>query len=586
MKHSRQNKMLTTWVLILSMLLSFAAHAKSPAAGTLIKNQASATYKDAAGVEQFATSNIVETLIQQVAAMELIQDQSRIGTAGNTVYLPHVLTNMGNGVDSYELTAVNDAGDDYNFDSIVFYADKNKDGIPDSVTPITSTGALAPEEPFYFVIGAVIPVAATNGQEAKLTVTGTSNFIETPVDIVVAKTNTDTVTVSDKAIIDVTKSMSAHSGASPSGAYTITLTYKNNGLSPATAVTLIDVLPAGMSYNPSGGRWSEAENVVLTDGDANDAQGSGDTITFCAYSAGCANEVSAVISQVAAGASGEVSFEVDIDTNLSVSTLINIANFSYNNGSVVISADTNQVPFDIIHLPSVVANGSTAANAVGDEDNLNGTSDAFIVESATRGASVPFDNVIHNTGNADDTFEITIDELGSTYPAGTVFQLFKTDGFTPLMDSNNNGSVDTGVMAAGATYTVVLRAVLPVNATGNNNNNGFKVTKKATSALDNSVFDEVTDHLKEITIDSVDLTNNAALGDALTKGTGPGPLTSAITTENIAPSGTAIFKLFINNTSDTASSYQLEYSKDKPFVANSVEAGWSVAFHFDGGNTD
>jgi len=585
MKHSRQNKMLTTWVLILSMLLSFAVYAKSPEAGTLIRNQASATYKDAAGVDQFATSNLVETLIQQVASMELIQDQSRIGAAGNTVYMPHVLTNTGNGVDSYDLTAINNGGDAYDFDVIELYADANKDGIPDSAIPITSTGALSVDESFYFVIGAVIPAAATTGQQATLTVTGTSTFIETPVDIVVVKTNTDTVTVSDKAIIDVTKSMSANSGESPSGPYTITLKYKNNGLTPATAVTLTDSLPAGMGYNFAGARWSETgDTVVLTDANASDAQGTGDTISYCAYSAGCLNEVSAVISQVAAGASGEVTFEVNIDSGLAASTLINIAQYAYHDGSVAIpSVDTNRAPFEVIQKLGVIANGSTT-DATDGADNLGGTSDSFIVVSATRGASVPFDNIIRNTGNDDDTFEIIIDDANSSFPAGTVFQLFKSDGFTPLVDTNNNGTLDTGIMLAGSSYKVVLRAVLPVNASGNNSGSGFEVSKTAVSALDDSVFNEVKDHLNEITSDSVDLTNNSA--GAAAPGAGMGPEATAVTTKEITPAGQAIFTLFVNNTSDAANSYQLQYSKDNAFVAGSVEAGWSIAFHFDGGNAD
>ena len=291
-----------------------------------------------------------------------------------------------------------------------------------------------------------------------------------------------------------------------------------------------------------------------------------------------------MISEVAAGASGEVTFEVNIDAGLAVSTLLNIAQYSYHNGSVVIPAvKTNQVPFDIIQQLGVIANGSTNDASDG-ADNVGGTTDSFIVTSATRGASVPFDNIIRNTGNADDTFEISIDEANSSYPAGTVFQLFKADGFTPLMDSNNNGTVDTGMVAAGASYKVVLKAVLPVDATGNNNGQGFEVTKTATSAQDNTVFNTVKDHLNEITSDSVDLTNNSA--GAAADGAGVGPETNAVTTENIAANGQAIFKLFVNNTSDTANSYQLQYSKDKPFIASSVEAGWSVNFYFDGGNAD
>jgi hypothetical protein len=585
MKYHPQNKALAVWVLSFSLLLSFATPAKSPAAGTLIQNQASATYKDADGVEQMATSNVVATLIQQVGAMELVQDQTRLGVAGNTVYLPHVLTNTGNGIDTYNLSVENIAGDNYDFDlsKVFIYADKDKDGLPDSTTPITATDALAADESFYFVMGAEIPVTATNNQQGKLTVKGVSTFIEMPTDLVVEKTNTDTVIVSDDAVINVVKSMSANSGASPSGAYTVTLSYENKGVVAATAVTLTDTLPTGMSYKTGGAYWSEITEV-LTDASGG-AQGTPpETVTYCAYASGCDDKVSAVISNVAAGASGTITFDVNIDASLATATLINIAEFAYHNGSANIAlAQTNQVPFDILQQPAVIANGSTT-NPADDADNQGGTTDSFIVPTASRGTTVAFDNIIRNTGNGDDVFDITIDEVASTFPAGTVFQLFQSDGFTPLMDSNNNGIVDTGILAPNTPYKVVLKAVLPVNASGNNNGTGFDVTKTATSALDSSVFNPVTDHLGEITADSVDLTNNApiATGD----GIGIGPEASAVTTENIAPAGKAVFKLFVNNTSTTAGSYELQYSTKTPFEANFVEADWQIAFYHDGGNAD
>ncbi|MEE9302508.1 MAG: hypothetical protein V3U84_01875, partial [Thiotrichaceae bacterium] len=145
MKYQHQNPLVAT-LLILSLLFSFVANAASPMAGTLIKNQASATYKDASGVEHFATSNLVETLIQHVAAMDLVQDQTRPGALDNTVYFPHVLTNNGNDIDSFALTATNNTGDQYDFTVVKVYADANQDGLPDSTTEIATTGNLSAQE--------------------------------------------------------------------------------------------------------------------------------------------------------------------------------------------------------------------------------------------------------------------------------------------------------------------------------------------------------------------------------------------------------------------------------------------------------
>ncbi|MEZ5449435.1 MAG: hypothetical protein R3E89_10775 [Thiolinea sp.] len=43
------------------------------AANTLIKNQASATFKDETGQQYSVTSNMVETLVQQVAGIDLVR---------------------------------------------------------------------------------------------------------------------------------------------------------------------------------------------------------------------------------------------------------------------------------------------------------------------------------------------------------------------------------------------------------------------------------------------------------------------------------------------------------------------------------
>ena len=585
MTYCHQNKALAVWGVVLSLLFSFAVHAKSPRAGTLIQNQASATYKDADGVEQTATSNVVATLIQQVAAMELVQGQTRYGVAGNTVYLPHVLTNTGNSVDRYDLSVLNLSGDDYDFTTVLIYADKDKDGLPDSTTPITSTGPLDSDEAFYFVLGAEIPTAAINNQKGNLTIKGTSTFIETPTDVVIEKVNTDTVIVSDDAVIQVVKSMSANEGASPSGVYTITLSYENKGVAAATNVVLTDNLPLGMMYNGGKAFWSETGSSPLTDANATDAQGTApNTIIYFTDTTNPRHSVSATLAQVAAGASGAITFEVNIETGLAASTLINIAEFVYHNGSSPIpSTPTNQVPFDILQTPAVVANGSTT-NATDGTDNRNGTTDAFIVAAVSYGATVAFDNIIRNTGNSDDVFDITIDEVADTFPAGTVFQLFQKDGFTPLMDSNNNGTVDTGILAQNASYKVVLKAILPNNISGNNGGAGFKITKTATSSIDSSVFNTVIDHLEEITGDAVDLTNNAAgnAGD----GVGIGPEVSAVTTQNVVSGGQAVFRLFINNNGTANASYAVEYSTKMPFEAGFVEAGWTVVFHHEGGNGD
>ena len=77
----------------------------APAAGTVIGNQATATYTDAGGTPRTATSNLVQTTVSQVKSFTLTANGARTAAAGQTVYYPHTITNTGNGTDTYTLNA-------------------------------------------------------------------------------------------------------------------------------------------------------------------------------------------------------------------------------------------------------------------------------------------------------------------------------------------------------------------------------------------------------------------------------------------------------------------------------------------------
>ncbi|MEE9352442.1 MAG: hypothetical protein V3U78_09290, partial [Thiotrichaceae bacterium] len=59
-----------------------------------------------------------------------------------------------------------------------------------------------------------------------------------------------------------------------------------------------------------------------------------------------------------------------------------------------------------------------------------------------------------------------------------------------------------------------------------------------------------------------------------------------VTVVTAASGNNAVFNLFINNTSNISSSYQLQYSMVNGFVAGNVDANWQIGFYNDGGNGD
>ena len=577
---NRNSRNLVNYLMVFLILISSSLFAQMPAAGTVIKNQASATYTDSSGLQQTTTSNLVETVVQQVGAFRLDQDQSEYAIPGQVVSFPHVLTNEGNGFDSFTLDATNSIlADDYDFTGFNIYPDVNQDGVADSNVPITDTGILAAGEAFYFIVAASVPYGLTDQDSGKITVTATSidSSLYTPGDE--TQTNTDDAILSEYAVIRVTKSISTASGAAGSGPYTVTLTYSNPSTLDATDVKLSDALPQWMNYVAGSGQWSVTGTTPLTD--AVDVETADPGVLFCAYDAACGSgsEVVGTVATVASGESGTISFSVELDAGAPVSTLVNTANFEYNNGNEVVpTQNTNSVPVDIIPQPGVVANGSTISD-------VDGTDEAVVQPTAAIGSTVAFDNVIWNTGNSTDSYDISIDTAGATYPPGTTFSLFKSDGFTPLIDNDDSGEVDTGPIESGEFYVVVLKARIPMTPTAAGTA-GYDVTKTATSANDPSLSNPVTDHLDVITGSEVDLTNAAPVASGTATGVGAGPLAAPQTELTIESGNSDVFTLFVNNTGGVADSFNISYSKDDPFVEGTLPSGWTVGFYNDGGNGD
>ena len=547
------------------------------AANTLIRNQASASFKDEAGTAYNVTSNMVETLVQQVAGLELVQTQTKLASSGASVDFPHVLTNTGNGDDSFTLGSTEMTGDAYDFTTVRFYADANQDGQADDLSsPITQTPLLKAGESFSFVAIADVPASLSDGSQGRYTLTAASAF--TPAT---QATNIDTAEVNSNAVLDVTKSMSATQGMAGSGNYTVTLRYHNTSALDATNVTLIDALPTGMTYVANSARWSESGTTVLTDANPSDAQGTAPTITYCAYDSSCTglpeatqdadtnstNQVTAIINQVNAGVTGELRFEVRIAANVPASILTNTGEYLFHDGSVTTSPfTTNPVKFEVLQAVGVVTNGSVGSS-------VDGTSEPIIVASIPQGGTAVFNDYVWNTGNGVDSFDLTL--INSNFPAGTVLHLFQADGNTPLLDTNGNGIPDTGNLDPNTNALIVIKATLPPSVTGST---PYSVSLQATSFKDNSQANPAINTLNAIGANSVDLTNTAALGQPGVLGAGTGPEATAVTTNNAMPGNKSGFVLYINNTSSVADNFNLQASTDSSFASIAIPAGWQVRF--------
>jgi trimeric autotransporter adhesin len=577
---SPRTAMVAMFVLVAGLLFGLMtgrAHA-APPAGTVIGNQATASYVDAGLTPRTATSNLVQTTVSQVRSFTLDAPGARTASAGQTVYYPHTITNTGNGTDTYTLNTPVVTGGSFTHATPVYYIDADGNGVPDNFTPITTSGPIALNGIFRFVLAGTVPGSATNGQTGTMTASVSDT---TPTTL----TNLDTTTVANSAIA-VTKALSITSGPSPNaGPITVTLSYTNTGSAAATNVELRDLInPAlGFTYIAGSGRWSVTGATVLTDAGAADNQ-SGIVYDF---NVTAANRVNATIASVPAGFSGTLTFQVSVNAGVAPGFISNTAQYLTSTQAVT---NTNTATYQVLQTASVVANGSTTSS-------VNGTLEPVTIASAAPGSTISFTNVIWNLGNAADTFVISMAGQGS-WPVGSNFTLFQSDGITSLI-ANTTPSIpmyaagcaagfETDVANQRCGYRVILRVQLPVVASGG----PYSITKTATSSFNTLVSETVVDTLTAIGTNSVDLTNNtartdstpagtAAIGNQATTGFGVTGAT-VITTNTVTPSTTGPtitrFQLYVNNTSAINDSFNL--------TSSAAPAGWTIAFRADGGATN
>lgn len=567
-----------TIVLFVLLFYSSIAWAATPA-GTVIRNQASAVYTDDSGQQFTVTSNVVETVVEQVAGMELVQNQQLRSTAGAVVSFSHRLTNTGNGDDRYTLSSSNESGDSLDLDGLAIYLDLDQNGIADNSTPISTTPWVAAGSDLFVIVSGTVPAGASTGSAAIVSVSATSQF-----NTSVFLSNQDTVNVDDGAVIEFTKSLSSNSGVSPSGPYTVTLSYRNTGSEVANEVTFIDALPQGMTYVPGSGLWN-LSTTPLTDADPFDYHAGGTTrIRYCAYDDSClnlpesqidqdtvsTNQVTAIIDSVQPGEIGNIKFDVQIAPLLTAGILVNQAELQFDSGGATLPrVYSNAANFNVLAQAAVVANGSRVTS-------IDGMNEPISVQSAPLAGTVSFENIIWNTGNSVDTFNMEVDALNASFPANTVYRLFKEDGSTLLLDTNQDGNVDTGPVQPGQFAVVVMQLQLPFGVSGNNNGAGFDIRKIARSSNDATVSNDVVDHLDEIVSNQVDLTNQAPAGTSGALGSGPGPEVSPVSTVTLDANGKAVFDLHVRHQGSVSGSYDL--SAHATEGGGALPPGWQLVF--------
>ena len=346
-----------------------------------------------------------------------------------------------------------------NLGAIAILPDADGDGLPDSATPVSGPVNLAPGQSFRFVVRAIVPADAPNDGWTELEVSAQG-----------AAPGSPRLVNSDRAVVFVEvppappddgmaifKAFSVAEGPSPYESVRVTIRYSNSNLESAGKrdVTILDRIPEGFAYVPGSARWSVTGGAPLTDATGGDPAG----IAFD-FGATRPGFVQAVIATLGAGDKGELTFLMNVVPGLAAGRVLeNVAQYSWTNGqgNTIATRPTNAVTYRVT--------GSVDLTLTGER-----------IAVAEPGSTVTFTNTLVNRGTVTETFEISLS--GSTFPAATPLALLRSDGLAPLADTNGNGTPDTGPVAPGQSYLILVRAALPASMPPGE----YRVTKTAVAS--------------------------------------------------------------------------------------------------------
>ena len=544
----RQAKALKTIIFVFFMLGLGAVIAEGTPAGTEIRNQASASYTDSAGQPQTTTSNEVVTVVQPVYGVTITPDgteaapgQTQSGVPGSTVYFPYTVTNTGNDDDTINLTTdTNSSQDDFTLESPEIYLDENCNGQIDPGESAVTSVDLAADESACLVVAATIPSSAdaSTGENGLINITGTSQEAANAGETVTDDENWAEAVATENAVLTSTKSASPSGEISSGDEVTYTIEGSNVGGGPAsgasvnglgdTGILISDMVPENTSVDemPTGTAGAGTiQYVKSTDGgntwselQAGDLPLEGDTQNYIGML------IIGGADFFPQGAQYEFTFKAVVDDGLDAGVSIEntaVVKFDSNGDGdsdddgeeVTSNTTTNTIApsYEVYNGPQddPDSDGNGFTNSYTDpsgktwnytettDDSDPRDDDAETIDGDVFGGdTVYFPFTIENNGNAEDSFDLSLDivdpDTGDTAdPTTWNCQIVAADGTTPI-------SGPVGPIAAGETFDYVVKCSIPADYTEDGAQDAAHIEVTATSEGDPSVSNKVTGIVEDV----------------------------------------------------------------------------------------
>ncbi|NLN20142.1 MAG: DUF11 domain-containing protein [Firmicutes bacterium] len=459
-------------------------------AGTVISNQAFATYRDMNDEQRQAVSNMVYVTVAQLAGVDVTPDQSQTVqvVANQQVQFPFKVRNAGNDADSFALS-VNTTPSDI---LVELFRDVNGNGIVDAgdvkVESDQYVGPVAAGETIDIIARFRVPANAEGGTTITLVLQAESQYdpseADTSAEITFTVVTEGVITATLEAASDYTADTTR---VRPGGTIAYTVTLVNPGMSSINDAVVTLPIPDNTALKPGSVKVNNVQ--ISPDPDTTD------------------NEWTHMISTLNGGQTYVITYAVIVDEDAPVGVIGN---------RVTVQVGQNTVETNRVETRVLLVAGVELSTIEGEVYDCSPTS---------IGTTYAFKYVVTNRGNGSDRIFVNA-TMDNSWPV----TVYTADGVTTL--PKHEGKYTVGILEKDTSAVFIVKVTVPTNAPSDDETHTLTVSASAQGGeLGGATADPEYAYLRNVRGAGVTLT-----ADTYAKSGDPGTVVEfTITVENEGP---------------------------------------------------